>query len=459
MNKYYIYFIQIDEKYIKFGITNNANRRLKEHYKKFVLSLGLIEYFKIIKIIVLDTLICNTEAEKRLKKYIKISNNFIIKYNETEILELDKLNMVNKKMDLFINNIIDEYEIDDQYRELSDEEIDLIFEDLKKTKINKKKCNEKYDDIKLDNKVIDLNIPIDNSISVISNTPYISDYIRNDIKSNIKTDIKKNDSEIARINIIKIYGDKYENKNNKICPRCGKIYHKIIRHLNSIKECKPIFLDIDRKLIINNYTMYLDQFKNFINKYNRDGKYNCQYCEKLFDKKYNRDRHEKNNCKNNMTHILIHDENNDNITTIDSSDIIINNFGKEIELSDDNILAIINNCLVNEKYDEIIPNYVKNKWIDKAENRNFKIIDANRGIAKIYNGKWERQILNEYIDIIHNNAIKNIKKCLNDNIYEDLDIINEIIEYLDNSENNKTIKRNINIKIKNYFIDHKKNNS
>lgn len=219
----------------------------------------------------------------------------------------------------------------------------------------------------------------------------------------------------------------------QICLRCGKKYSRLLRHLDSV-NCKARYLNITRDEMLDNYEVHLDRYKELLS-----NKYACEYCNKLFSHKNHYYRHRKHSCQvkkdqeaNNIENTNINNVINNgtvnngtinnitnNITnngTIDNSTnvtIFMNNFGEEAPLSIHDLVTILNECLNNNKLDQILPMYVKKRWIDNESNRTIDIRDMNRGIAEVYVDKeWEKRFLNDVIEKIRLKSTKAIKEYL-----------------------------------------------
>lgn len=63
----YMYFINLDDQVIKFGVSSSICSRLNTHHDKFVKYLGLKNQLDIINIIGFKNKILNKEVENRLK--------------------------------------------------------------------------------------------------------------------------------------------------------------------------------------------------------------------------------------------------------------------------------------------------------------------------------------------------------------------------------------------------------
>ncbi len=254
----------------------------------------------------------------------------------------------------------------------------------------------------------------------------------------------------------------------KTCLRCGKEYKKLTIHLNRKKICKAIYLDIDKDKILQDYDKYYIQYKELQNE-----KYECEHCNKTFNQKQNYYRHKKHNCTtintkssntiNNIKKSTINNGTNNGTMKVDNSvNIVINNFGEESPIMIKELVEILNECVNKGKLNDILPMYVKKRWIDHENNRNVNITDFNRGIAEVYvNKEWEKKFLNEVIDIIRNksskdifNYLKETKKYL-ENKYE-LDFtennsyndVNKLSNHIYDTETIPEIKRDVNKKIK-----------
>lgn len=226
---------------------------------------------------------------------------------------------------------------------------------------------------------------------------------------------------------------------SKICLRCGKKFEKLAMHLSSVK-CKSKYLDLTKDEMLDNYDKHFEEYKNKLSSIieKKENGYECEYCHNkyLFRNYYYK--HKKYHCQvkknqeakqvangslhdNNMTNTstvnnITNNGTFDNSTNIDNSTnvtIFMNNFGEEAPLSVHDLVTILNECLNNNKLDQILPMYVKKRWIDNEYNRTIDIRDMNRGIAEVYVDKdWEKRFLNDVIEKIRLKSTKAIKEYL-----------------------------------------------
>ncbi len=267
----------------------------------------------------------------------------------------------------------------------------------------------------------------------------------------------------------------------KICPRCGKTFTKISSHLVRKKECPGNYLDIDRNLIINDYDNYYDEYiKIYKNNYGKNSKnigkkYECSYCSKTFTDRSNCNRHQKHYCKKQSNNIYNQTNQNadviNNITNNVTNNVtfVLNNFGEEAPITIKELVKILNECSNKDNLSNILPLYIKKRWIDNEDNRNINVIDLNRGMAEIYvNKEWEKKFLNEVIDIIRNKSSKDIynyvvqtKKYLEEKYendymnHEGYKKANDVRNHMYDTENIPEIKRDVNKKIKLELINNR----
>lgn len=262
----------------------------------------------------------------------------------------------------------------------------------------------------------------------------------------------------------------------KICLRCGKSFTKLKSHLSKAKPCEMKYLNIDRDILKEKYDEYYDQFVKIKNKKgdnNENNKiYECENCSNKFTQQSNYYRHKKHYCKknnstSNITNITNINGNNNNITNIENQqniNIIIQPFGNEKELSREEIINLLNNCINNSLVNDIIPLYIKEKWINREENRNINILDENRDKVEVYNGTWERKLLSNIIKLIRENSSCNIRKLLDDikqkmeknntkDNYQNYKSIKIVDNYLNAVEDNEKKQKETDKKIKTNFIN------
>ncbi len=207
----------------------------------------------------------------------------------------------------------------------------------------------------------------------------------------------------------------------KICLRCGKECTRINSHLKNKNICKPIYLNVSSNKIIENYDEYYQQF--IICKYKKDNgvkEYECEYCDKQYacrnsyyrhktNKHANIDDSNKVNINNNTTNNTLNNTINNN-TMIDTVNITINGFGNEKLLSKETIAKIL-----KEPMNRIIPEYVKQTYIEIPENRCIYIPNIRGKFANIFvDGVWELKSTTPIVDTLINKSSKYIMGNMGD---------------------------------------------
>lgn len=273
---YYFYFINIDNVYVKFGITKNLFDRLTTHRDLFVKKLVLKDKLEVIKILKIKNEHINRECERSLKNFLKYYNNDIKKYKNTEIFLLKNFEYYYKKIINNNKNFIDTYNCDNNnnnnYCELSNEEFFEIF------------CEK---DIIYKNKYVDLQRDFQ-EFNIKENDVQIEKNI--ETKINIESDEDDNSKRIKEIiKNIKLY----------YCFRCGNNFtrkNSLKIHLSKKNICPIKYLKLERDDIYELYDKYLIKFiqcrDNLI-----EEKFKCEFCEKKFGYKKNLQYHIKNHCK------------------------------------------------------------------------------------------------------------------------------------------------------------------
>lgn len=232
---HYLYFINIDNKYVKFGITSCIYERMRTHKCKFVNRLKLKEKFDILSLIKFNNNIINEVVEGRFKKYLKKTDKYIDVYNETEIFDIKDFDSYKNLIYKMINNVMEEYGIkDDSYKELDSNKIDSI-------------C----------------------------------DLLNNNIKYKAKNKTK--------------YKTKYNAKNKntnikKLCLRCGKKFSRLDIHTQRKKQCEALRLNISYEDMKNEYDKYYKEYAEL-------SQYKCDHCPKSYMHQSGLSKH-KNKCKN-----------------------------------------------------------------------------------------------------------------------------------------------------------------
>ncbi len=204
----------------------------------------------------------------------------------------------------------------------------------------------------------------------------------------------------------------------KTCVRCGKECSKILSHLRNKTICEVKYLDISRDKMMENYDEYYNQF---IKQKNNDI-FQCEHCDKQYSAKNSYYRHKRSKHKNddNIPSISINGNNNNNTnnntnTYIDNSinnniNISINGFGDEKLLSKEIIAKIL-----KEPMNRIIPEYVKQTYIETPENRCIYIPNVRDKFAKVLiNGIWEFKLTTPIVDTIINKSSKYIMGNMGD---------------------------------------------
>jgi len=93
--------------------------------------------------------------------------------------------------------------------------------------------------------------------------------------------------------------------------------------------------------------------------------------------------------------------------------IVLQNFSEESPISVHDLVTILNQCVKNNKLDDILPMYVKKRWIDYESNRTVNVKDASRNMAEIYvNKEWEKRFLTDVIEKIRTKSTKDIREYL-----------------------------------------------
>lgn len=409
----YLYFLNLDDKIVKYGISNTITNRLKQHHGKFINKLQLKNKLDIICLIRFNNEMLNSLIEHRLKKFIKFNDKYIKEYNETELFYIEEYDTYFEKIKLMINNLMKEFNLNENdYSILTNEEISDIYTPEKYKKI--KKCNQ------------------------INN---------------------------ININII-------NNSSNKcLCPRCGSEFSRIDslkRHFIKEKICEPKYLDIIPSQISSNYNEYLTKFLE-IKQDKKDIpnviKITCENCGKSFTQKTNYYRHKQHYCKtkenninkNNINEVV--DElkrdiqelkNKINNTNNTNTNKIINNYGEEkynLTLEDCKNIISFNNDMIIE--------LIKNIHFNIKENQNIYIRSFKEKYAGIFvNQKWipiERENLISELILKYSTLLKNILDKCDDNLLNGYanNAKNIINSYTNDKEMIKYIRSNLKLMILN----------
>lgn len=257
----FMYFIKIDDNIIKYGISSNICSRIYAHYNKFVKQMKLKEDLEILHIIGFKNKILNKETERRLKNYIKCNDKYFKGYNETELFYLDEYDFYIKKIYKFIENIIDEYDIDEnEYADLKNDEINLIYDNIKKgNRINNNtdyksnyyekicpRCGQTF------NKKCNLNVHLKKKI--ICEAKYINV---------IQEELIKNYNMYYNDYYMRYKYQYMEKKLARYCFRCGKEFttkSNLNQHLNRKNKCTITYLNISCESVRNEYKKYENIF-------------------------------------------------------------------------------------------------------------------------------------------------------------------------------------------------------
>lgn len=391
--KYYLYFIKIDEEVIKFGITKNIFVRALRHYKKFARDLDLIEYYEIIKVFEFTNKYLHSSTEARLKKFIKLNDKFISKYNETELILISNYNEFQKKVEKLLLNVIEDYEIYDcEYR------------------------------------IIDENEIVDIYTHCINNVQKKINYNQN--KKNIKKDAK-------------IYIDESINKNTKqLCPRCGKKVCRLKRHLYTGKKlCEAKYINVSADEIMGDYDRYL---KDYTNK-QLANKYKCE-CGKIYKYRQSLFVHRQTCNQNNQENNQINKSNKFNKL---NNVLVLQTFGNEVMPNKEQFMNMVKTKLPEGKEDELFNEFFKLVHIDIPENRNIYLSNIKDGYINIFSKSkhWELIANYKFIQILFDNIKINLYKIITSIMIEnhnDIDIVRIYIAYEEYiAYNNKTRMLNI----------------
>lgn len=267
----YMYFINLDDNIVKFGISNRISTCINSHYSKFVTQKQICNQLKIIKLICINHDILNKKTESRLKKYIKFNNVLFKEYEETELFYITDLDFYIKKIETFIKHIIAEFDSNDNsYYELNDAEISLLYtKSVKKEKI----------------------VTLVNGCDDTNNTYYEKICPRCGKQFNQKSSLnlhfkKKNICEAKYMdvsydellkNFDLYYNDyfmqfkfkKIDNTNDdKTCLRCGHNFVRtdsFKRHLKRKNLCELNYLDIDYDFMVKNYESLKNVYTSMAN--------------------------------------------------------------------------------------------------------------------------------------------------------------------------------------------------
>jgi len=205
----------------------------------------------------------------------------------------------------------------------------------------------------------------------------------------------------------------------KTCLRCNKTFERLDIHLSKQKICKAKYLNINKDEMLNNYNKYYEEYSKLLS-----NKFQCEYCQKYFTQKSSYYRHKREYCdkQQNNSQVINNGSNlgtnngiiNNGTMNIDNSvTIVLQNFSEESPISVHDLVTILNQCVKNNKLDDILPMYVKKRWIDYESNRTVNVKDASRNMAEIYvNKEWEKRFLTDVIEKIRNKSTKDIREYL-----------------------------------------------
>lgn len=251
--EFYFYFINLDNNYVKFGITKNIIERLSNHKQKFITELKLKKKLTILKILKIKNEFINKKCERMIKEYIKYKDQYIKIYEHTEIFPLWKLDsyirMIKENNQHYIKYLKIENNNDNNYQEINIEEIEHI----------KKKLDINYTTFHCSN--------FDN----ITGHIYFKDVISNILN------------------------------NEKFCFRCAKRFscmEKLKIHLNKQKICDIEYINISADKIIENYYNYVHHFSSILRGSIPKGVIVCDYCDFYFNNYIEYNRHIKLGCDN-----------------------------------------------------------------------------------------------------------------------------------------------------------------
>ena len=169
------------------------------------------------------------------------------------------------------------------------------------------------------------------------------------------------------------------------CIRCGGEFKRLDIHLKSAKPCEVQYIDIPRDEIMKNYTELLEEYKKIKAREN----ISCKFCGKQYNHQSSLCRHMNTKHSNILNNVSIAGNHNDSIvgdhnTISGDTNITINNFGSESELTYDEIVE-----LLDKDRENMFRNYVIAKYIKRPENRNVLFTHPNANFAKVYrDGKW-----------------------------------------------------------------------
>lgn len=225
---------------------------------------------------------------------------------------------------------------------------------------------------------------------------------------------------------------------SKYCFRCGKEFNRIDnfkRHLRKSIICDAIYMDVDRKLIINCYDLLL---KQFLNEQTKPQKYICEYCHVEFASRCNYYTHKLHRCGINKKIKLLEDKilelqnqnnitnnttnshnninnsnnttNNNNNNILNNNNITINNYGSETSIDE---IPIDKWISMFSKEEKMLPDIVKAVHFDIPENRNIYLPTTKNSFMMVFqNGDWTYIDKKLFMQMLINDKIKLVDKVL-----------------------------------------------
>lgn len=180
--------------------------------------------------IAMETEELSKETERCIKKCIKLHQKEVAKYGHTELFLLEELDKYTNLSVRYLNWMIKHYNITDNtnHKILTQEEINNIYE-----KKGNKSCNPSVMEIHKGN----------------------------------------------------------NNRTKNTCLRCGKEFSRLNKHLNTKKECIPLYLNVDRNRIIPEYEKLYNEYEICIKKKSLQVK--CDICGITISRKSNLARHKR----------------------------------------------------------------------------------------------------------------------------------------------------------------------
>lgn len=264
----------------------------------------------------------------------------------------------------------------------------------------------------------------------------------------------------------------------KECLRCGNKFSKLSSHLSRKKQCDAKYLDITANKMLNFYDKYYEIYREKRNEDRISENMTCKYCNKIFSKKSNKNRHEdlycnttfSNNINNGKIEIgnVYGEMNNNNIQNFNininsnnNTKFELNNFGNEEPISKEDFEKILDNFFTNffkvrctnNINDDLISNYIQKKWMDKEKNRNVYLNNVNSPFGEIYLNVWQKETLDNIINFMFQNSEKDIRNFIENNENYNDNNINKFESYLYWQANLKNL--NMNKKIKTVLLNNR----